>query len=309
MMKYSSLCICLFLLVTTLSAQKGTYREVEVRRNNKDKEWVTYPAKTIDRLPGFKKGKEPAVSAYGGWKAWQKEATGFFRTEKVDGRWWIIDPQGYPFIHKAVVAVNPGKSPKQREVFTEKYGSRENWIKEETALLKKYGFNGAGAWTDTEVLKLMDQPLVYTVIISPMGAYRQQHLKKFGGKYQQAGWQGYRFDLAMVFDDEFDQFVKEAIAPIVRYKEDPYLLGYFTDNELPWHNDALDRHLNYLAKDEQGYIAAKKWLDERKGFDASPADVTEEDRMAFIGFYFDTYMRKVTTALREADPTHLYLGC
>ena len=37
-------------------------------------------------------------SPYGGWKAGpQLEATGYFRTEKVDGKWSLVDPQGYLF--------------------------------------------------------------------------------------------------------------------------------------------------------------------------------------------------------------------
>lgn len=32
-------------------------------------------------------------------------------------------------------------------------------------------------------------------------------------------------------------------------------------------------------------------------------------RKAFQAFYFDTYMRKVTEALRRYDSNHLYLGC
>lgn len=35
-------------------------------------------------------------SRFGGWKAGPKRAaTGFFRTEKLDGKWWLIDPDGY----------------------------------------------------------------------------------------------------------------------------------------------------------------------------------------------------------------------
>lgn len=142
-----------------------------------------------------------------------------------------------------------------------------------------------------------------------MGAYKKDHLKKFGGKYEEAGWQGYRFDLAMVFDKEFDKYVKEAIEPIAKYKDDKYLLGYFTDNELPWVFDALDRHLLKLGEKEQGHITAKKWLRERKGKDISVNEITDADRAAFTAFYFDTYMQKVTHALRQADPNHMYLGC
>lgn len=111
----------------------------------------------------------------------------------------------------------------------------------------------------------------YTVIVNPMGMYHGQHRRHFGGKYKQAGWQGYRFDLAMVFDPGFDAVIDRAVAPIAKYRDDKYLLGYFTDNELPWVNDALDRHLTLLAHDEDAYIAVRKWYDERKGVKDAPA--------------------------------------
>ncbi|WP_415326840.1 hypothetical protein [Chryseobacterium sp. MMS23-Vi53] len=151
--------------------------------------------------------------------------------------------------------------------------------------------------------------MVYTVIVSPMGAYKAQHLKKFNGKYEQTGWQGFRYDLAMVFDPEFDTYVETEISKIQKYKNDKYLLGYFTDNELPWVDDALDRHLKNLGKEEAGYIAAKKWLDNRKNKNASIDDITDQDRLEFTGFYFETYMKKVTAAIKKYDSNHMYLGC
>jgi len=302
--------LLLVLLVSTITAKnKTTDRVVEARRNTIDSVWIEYSAKTVDGLNGFKKRKEPPKSQYGGWKTFRSEATGFFRVEKIADRWWIIDPEGYPFIHKAVVAFNPGKSEKQRQVFNTKYQGIDDWTEKDTKMLETYGINGVGAWTDVDVIRKMENPLAYTVIVSPMGAYKRNHIKNFGGKYLQAGWQGYRFDLVMVFDKEFDEYITESIESITKYKNDKHLLGYFTDNELPWVYDALDRHLTCLAKDEQGYIAAKEWFDNRKGKDVSVEDITDEDRSAFTAFYFDTYMKKVALALRKADPNHMYLGC
>ncbi|MEQ8471357.1 MAG: hypothetical protein RIC35_09230 [Marinoscillum sp.] len=282
---------------------------VKARKNAKSPEWGTYEARTIDRLSNFHYSKDPKSSNYGGWKVNRAKATGFFRVEKRDDRWWIIDPDGYPFIHKGVAVFRPGRSENQKKAQDEKYGSDKEWIEQEAKFLNDYGFNGTGAWSDVNLIRETEAPLVYTVIVNPMGSYKHDHLKRFGGKYKITGWQGYRFDLAMVFDPEFDQYVEEAIKPIAQYANDKNLLGYYTDNELPWKNDALDRHLNYLAKDEAGYIAARQWLDERKGENATIEDITDEDREAFNAFYFETYVKKVSAAIRKYDPNHLYLGC
>ncbi len=192
---------------------------------------------------------------------------------------------------------------------TEKFGTRAGWLAAETKMLRSYGFNGAGAWSAVEDIRNSESPLVYTVIVNPMGSYNREQKQRYGGSYLVAGWQGFRFNLPMVFDKEFDAHIERSLAPLAAYKDDPYLLGYFTDNELPWYTDALDRHLLYLAKDEAGYLAARAWLDEWKGTEATVEDITEEDRLAFSAFFFETYMQKVTSVLRRIDPNHLYLGC
>ncbi len=285
------------------------YHLVMARENAKSDQWHSYIAKTIDRLPGFNPTAEPETGRYGGWKINRQAATGFFRTERIDDRWWIIDPEGYPFIHKGIAVYRPGRSDLQQQSLTSKYGDRNNWVKEESAFLIEHGFNGVGAWSDHNLIRENEVPLVYTIIVNPMGNYESDHIKRYGGQYEMAGWQGYRYDLAMVFDPEFDEYVERAIAPIAQYAGDKYLLGYYTDNELPWKNDALDRHLIYLKNDEPGYIAARRWFEERKGTDAGLEDITDEDRLAFTGFYFETYMQKVEKAIRKYDPNHLYLGC
>jgi hypothetical protein len=313
---YTYLFFILFLLcwVSEISvgqkkAKEPEYFQVKCRKNANDSVWKTYTAKTIDKLPGFKFKKEPEQDIYGGWRINSSVATGFFRTEKREDRWWIIDPEGNPFIHKGVAVFEAGSSELQMQSLKNKYATKENWAKQESEMLRSFGFNGVGAWSAADLLQMQDKPLVYTVIVSPMGRYHSDHKKRYGGKYLMSSWQGYRFDLAMVFDPEFDVYVEEAIKPIAKYKNDKFLLGYFTDNEIPWENDALDRHLKYLAKDEPGYLAARKWFDDRKGKEADLKDITDEDRIAFCGFYFETYLKKVAAAVRKYDPNHLFLGC
>jgi len=285
------------------------FYKMEARENAKDPNWKTYTAKTIDRLPAFDYYEDPEVSTYGGWKTFELARSGFYRVEKRDHRWWIIDPEGYPMIHKGVAVFRPGTSENQKSALIQKYGSADNWAVQESQMLRRNGFNGTGAWSAVDLLRQNDVDLAYTVIVNPMGSYKREHIKKFGGEYEMAGWQGYRYDLAMVFDPEFEEHVEKEVSQIAIYAEDKNLLGYYTDNELPWKNDALDRHLKYLEKNEPGYIAARKWLDERKGKDASLADITDQDRLAFTGYYFETYMKKVVKAIRKYDPNHLYLGC
>lgn len=288
---------------------ENPYHIVKARQNATTPEWQTYTAKTIDRLPDFNITNDPEINTYGSWKINPSHGSGFFRVEKKEDRWWIIDPEGYPFIHKGIAVFRPGSSDNQKLALNNKYGTEQNWLTGESNLLKYYGFNGTGAWSAVDLMKTASEPLVYTIIISPMGAYKSQHIKNFGGKYPEAGWQGYRYDLAMVFDPEFDTYVEREISKIAKYANDKYLLGYYTDNELPWVDDALLRHLSKLEKTEAGYIAAKKWLDLRKGKNATLSDITAQDQIDFTGYYFETYIKKVTAAIKKYDKNHMYLGC
>lgn len=283
---------------------------VETRKNTRVAEWTSYPTRTLGTLKGFKTRKtDPATDEYGGWKDVTYEATGFFRTQKVGGRWWIIDPSGHPYIFKGVAVFSVGHSQRQRQALADKFSTRENWAQSEMDMLRSLGFNGLGAWSTVDVVRKCERPMPYTVIVSPMGRYKAEHIRRFGGSYLQHGWQNYRFDLAMVFDPDFDTYVESELARVEAYKDDPWLVGYFTDNEIPWVNDALDRHLTLLAHDEPAYLAVREWFDNRKGKDAGVEDITQEDRDAFMAFYLDTYLSKVTTALRKHDTNHMYLGC
>src|SRR5690606_38532487 len=91
-------------------------------------------------------------------------------------------------------------------------------------------------------------------------------------------------------------------------KDDPYLLGHFSDNELPFTRDGLDKFLR-LPPDDPGYIAAYEWLRERQGL-AEPdlSRITERDRPESNGYVADRYLTIVSRAIKSVDPNHMYLG-
>ncbi|MFA0742841.1 MAG: hypothetical protein DFNUSKGM_002973, partial [Candidatus Fervidibacter sacchari] len=116
--------------------------------------------------------EEAKFCRYGGWLAMKRKATGFFRTEQVNGVWWFVDPDGHLFISKGVNHVSfggdhcpaLGYSPYNRNVQA-KYGSEEKWAEATANRLKEWGFNTIGAWSSRSLFKLMP----YTVILN-MGA-------------------------------------------------------------------------------------------------------------------------------------------
>jgi agarase len=53
-----------------------------------------------------KEGPMADRSRFGGWQSGPKlEATGYFRTEKVDGKWAMVDPEGYLFFSSALANI------------------------------------------------------------------------------------------------------------------------------------------------------------------------------------------------------------
>lgn len=49
-------------------------------------------------------------SKYGGFPETKSRASGYFRVEKIDGKWWFIDPEGHYFISAGSTGINPGGS-------------------------------------------------------------------------------------------------------------------------------------------------------------------------------------------------------
>ncbi len=50
-------------------------------------------------------------SVYGGFKLGiRQEVKGYFYVKKIDGKWWMIDPEGYPFWSHGVVRVTPSSA-------------------------------------------------------------------------------------------------------------------------------------------------------------------------------------------------------
>ena len=65
----------------------------------------------------------PDADRYGGWCGGpQLKATGFFRTEKVGGKWWLVDPEGHLFFSHGVDCVDVNELTGVR--FRERYFSR-----------------------------------------------------------------------------------------------------------------------------------------------------------------------------------------
>ena len=308
-------------------------------------------------------------------------ATGFFRTERRQGRWWLVTPDGNAFFSIGMDVVRPsgatfvegrefmfhdipmrngalgahwsekdarrGLGAQRGRLFDHgytfdfytanlerKFGDdwHRHWREESLARLKAWGFNTIGNWSEPELWAMHRLP--YTVPLLPQGDYA----KISSGE----DWWGPMPD---PFDPRFaaaaDRMARNAAA---QFGNDPYLIGYFVDNELNWgqgwsknprarysialgalaagsQSPAKSAFIAQLARSyhepdklaQAWGIPLSSWNELRRdGFALSDENLGKPavvgDLAAFTRFFAEAYFRTVSEALRRNDPHHLYLG-
>jgi hypothetical protein len=282
--------------------------KVKIYHNDGSRSYTDYKpfkTRTVALLKNYTTPKKfPKLSRYGGWVDYQTDSTGFFYVKKINGRWWSIDPLGCKYINVGLNSVSMENSERAKKALQEKFGSKENWIKKTIEILQENGFNCAGSWSDVETIieanKTAKNPMAYTINWNFMSSYGMQR----GGTYQQAGHMGYPHDAIFVFDPEFETFCDKHAQQLIKYKNDPNLFGYFSDNELPFKFKALDNYLA-LPPNDLGYKAAANWLNEHKSTKEQINDSLREEFMAFVA---EKYFSVISKAIKKYDPNHMYIG-
>lgn len=278
---------------------------VASRVNPKDP-WRNYATTTVDLLTGFKPAASVELDRYGGLAARKAEAKGFFYCKKDGERWWLVDPDGGYFFHAAIVALSPGGSKAIRDHFQVRFGSKEKWAEETAVLLKDSGFNGAGAWSDVEALRGAKNRMAYTIIKGfAVGFAKSKGLNRPG-----VGHSGFLNDSIPIFNEDFPAFCAQHAKELEPTKNDPWLLGIFSDNELL--TPDLSKYLGLDPMEpaqKPNYEAARNFLAKKTGKkDPGPADVTASLKSEFMGVVFGRYFEVVSKAIKAVDPNHLFIG-
>jgi hypothetical protein len=306
--------------------------------------------------------------------------TGWFHTQKADGRWWLVTPEGHAFFSLGVNAVSAegGRSyvegrgfmftglPPDSGDWAAFYGRGDNRSKDQAASrgigynhgrwfdfyaanlyrvdgrdwrdawrthtldrLQAWGFNTIGNWSDPALG--VAHRLPYTRSINIAGNY--------ANVASGFDWWGRMPD---PFDPRFVQATEAAVAKAsAGVRDDPWLLGYFADNELAWAGTGPQGRwglaLGTLAGDAKSpakhafiamlrkqYVAPEtlsaawgialgSWQAlEATGFAAPAPDESHpaiaNDYSAWLRRYADTYFRTVAEAIHRHDPHHLFLG-
>ena len=160
---------------------------------------------------------------------------------------------------------------------------------------------------EASALQAMNDPqmrkevLTRSIILNLMSGYG----KKRGGTYQLPGNTGYPNQCIFVFDPEFETYCDEMAQKLVANKMDKNIIGYFSDNELPFGPKNLEGYLTLQNPGDPGRVYAESWL-KKQGITSQ--QITDEHREEFAGVVAERYYKVVSEAIRKYDPNHLYLG-
>ena len=277
-----------------------------------------YKTRTFGALTDMSKyvdvNKTYEFDRYGGLmdESMKQEATGFFYAKKIGDRWWFIDPYGYPCYIRALSGITYSYqgSPTQREAALEQFGSFEKWAIANTRHLMDDLYFNAGASPVAEILSVEDQIIEQRGI----GSFASGYGSSIGVNSSRGGQTTFSENNTMpVFDPEFEEYAdKKAEESTASRLNDPDLLGYTTDNELPMQLSLLDNSLTVdpsKAVNYYTYACAWTFLCNMTGKEnPTGKDITDELRDLYRGFVWDRYYNVVCAAVRKYDPNHMLLG-
>ena len=271
-------------------------------------QWQQEQTVIVDNLKGFVQGVNVPRSKYGGVLSTQYGATGYFRTQKVNGRWWFVDPEGHLLMNKGINILKHGGGYTRGTDST--LSALGNWRKDIISQLQDMGFNSGGGWTgggsmngNPDQVKKMAW-IKHLSLISPF----------YSQVYNESSHKGIRNNVMPVFHSGWINYVNTQIeATALAFSNDPYFIGIFGGNEQTFVFDALTKFLEFPTKGfsatDEGYLFALNWLRTRKNDQTADIDdVTTADEEAFFEVYVEAFFKPQYDAVKTYMPNNLYLG-
>ena len=252
-------------------------------------------------------------------------ATGFFHVENIDGVDWAIDPLGRGVLLVGTDWCTPRGSVCEALGYSiygrwvkGHYPSTAAWAEETAARLGEWGFTFLPCGGD--------ESLYYRNLAHANAADRVyfSHRMCRGDpdwricEYRPAPCTAFPNVFHPEFDAACDWWARQRCAP---YRDDPWLVGYFIDNELSWWGRVFDNQagglFDLVAKMPDTHPAKKalvEYMSDAAGGagNASPRSLsaaTPEQKLGFLRLVAERYFVATTAAIRRADPNHMVLGC
>jgi hypothetical protein len=260
---------------------------------------------------------------YSGYQSTKAKATGFFRVEQIDGRWWFVDPDGHLYLSMAVPGMAGGGAetrPSGRETYYKAlpppevaasaaggrggtgFGGAPMAGFRAWNLFRRYGPEWPAKAAEMELRRAEGWGLTSIVSRGMDTQQRKPYLAYFNTLPRgNAGNVPMNLGMPDVYSEEFAHFLDQsARTQLAPRQDDPWLIGYFIGNEPPWprrESEVIDMYLAGPPTSMQREII--RWL--------AQGD-TPERRRQFVVAAFEKYLAMVGAALKKYDPNHLNLG-
>jgi hypothetical protein len=299
-------------LIITAQAQKFTFNDsiiVQAKVWNKNKEkkvtysdWKPNVSHTIGMISHFDSSQaDENIDVYGGSPIIKSKGTGYFRVDKINNRFWFIDPLGNSYFNTAINGIRPGTSSNTMKSLNDHFGNLNNWISDVHKQIKSYGFNSAGSWSDVNTINAYNKsnktPLPYCTQLSILSTFKKENKIKNENKDYPI--------LAYVYNPLFEYHCKNKILENKNKFYDPNLLGHFSDNELPFQENILTQFLDINDESDEAFQFANNYVSQNN---INVNDISKGQQEKFAGLIAEKYFSTVNRILKTHDPNHLYLG-
>lgn len=233
--------------------------------------------------------------------------TGYFHTEVIGGRTYIIDPEGYPYFAVGMNTVELGANDAQKEASIAKYGSAEGFYRAVTDEFRRIGINTV--WGGDWRILIDEYDMNAIAGMGFVSGYMSANKLSLTNSTQK-----FKHNNTMnVFDPDFETFsINRAITTVGEYGDHERIIGWTTDNEITASKFMLYDYLTLDATAPENafsYAAAWTFLKARTG-KANPSveDVTTELTEEFTAFLYDRYYQVCEKAFEEAGVEQMFLG-
>jgi hypothetical protein len=301
---------------------------------------------------------------YGGWtKGPQLNASGYFRAEKIQDNWWLVDPNGRLFWSNGISCITdtsataishreeyfsnlPQKKESGNQFYKKNWWATRGYYQDKTPYntfnflgsnlrqkygnnwqsinnqkvhqrLRSWGINTLGNWSSQEVIKL--RQTAYTVPVT---------LSTTALKASSGYWRKFHD----VFNENFRKDIQKALLKHQYSFNDPWCLGIFVDNELPWGEELtlakatikcpaeqpakikltndLKAHYSSIGKLNDAWDSHYQSWDHFQESTDLPLDLeSNKDLSLFAQKIAETYFRTIKEEIKKLAPKTLYLGC
>lgn len=296
-----------------------------------------------DLIASYNKEKailKPRIATWNAWGGWatgpKLKATGAFRVEKYQGKWYIVDPDGCLFFSRGINSCTQGQywvTSKGRDCFYTRQPARkdavfnfymdncniryqnDSWHDFHFKRMESWGFNTVGNWSNNKLYQARKMP--YTLHLPMPATTRINGNRTF--------WDA--FDPA--FEAELHKSLKTSFAWII---DDPFCLGIFIGNELRFGPmpqlaeltlasntlthakkafiQQLKTKYNEIAKlNEAWKTSYQTWDDLHKSIEIAEKNTAcKADFEAFTYAFINQFFQVSQRVVKQNAPNRMYIG-